>query len=121
MLVSQFDNLPQLGPTATGKIATGKLSKGDKIVALNLDGTIAGTGKAKEVTVVKGLERARFEEAVAGDLVSVTCSGFNPRWTQTLCNDAKAVEPIQCTRIDPAVVSVKITNNNSPLAGRDGK
>ena len=30
LLVSQFDSLPQLGPTATGKILTGKLARGDK-------------------------------------------------------------------------------------------
>ena len=111
----------QLGPTATGKIASGKIAKGDKLTALNLDGSIAGSGKVKELTVVKGLARGRVPEAVSGDLVSITCSGFMPRWTQTLCADPKLVEPIQCTKIDPAVVSVAITSNNSPVAGRDGK
>lgn len=64
-----------------------------------------GTGKVKELTVVKGLKRESVEEAQSGDLVSVSIGGFQPRWTQTLSTNPKT-EPIQCARIDPPVISI---------------
>jgi len=125
MLVSQLDILPQLGPTITGKVATGVLRKGDKISAMNLDpseGQFAGHGKAKELTFVRGMTREKVEAAVSGDLVSVSVTGFTPKWTQTICHQgAKNVEPILCTELDPPVISVTVTTNTSPLAGKDGK
>ncbi|CAK0827499.1 unnamed protein product [Prorocentrum cordatum] len=41
MLVSQLDKLPALGPTVTGKVFSGWVQKGDKIMAKSLDGEVA--------------------------------------------------------------------------------
>ncbi len=127
MLVSQLDILPQLGPTVTGKIATGIIRRGDKISALNLESTgpedaIAGHGRVKELTFVRGMKREKVEAAVSGDLVSVSVTGFVPKWTQTLCHTgSKTIEPILCSELDPPVISVNFTCNSSPFAGKDGK
>lgn len=120
MLVSQLDIIPQLGPTVTGKVYSGKLSRGDKIYAKGTDGTVVGQGKAKEITVVKGLKREKVEVAYSGDIVNVSISGFMPRWTQTLCS-SPSVEPVPCIEIDPPVLSVTVRFNDSPMAGKDGK
>merc|ERR1719401_204553 len=51
MLVSQLDRLPALGPTVTGKVFSGQIQKGEKIISKSLDGEVVASGKVKEVTV----------------------------------------------------------------------
>lgn len=120
MLVSQLDRLPALGPTVTGKVFSGRLQKGDKIMAKNLEGEQVASGKVKDITVVQGVTRESIKMAEVGDIVSVSISGFIPKWTQTLVSHAK-VPPVPCQPIDPPVISVRASVNNSPLAGKDGK
>lgn len=120
MLVSQVDRLPGLGPTVTGKIFSGHIGKGDKILAKSLDGEVLESGKVKEISVVQGVTREPIKRAVAGDIVSVSITGFQPKWTQTLVSHSK-VPSIPCNAIDPPVISVRASVNDSPLAGKDGK
>lgn len=120
MLVSQLDRLQALGPTVTGKVFSGQIQRGDKIMAKNLQGEVVATGKVKEITVMQGVTREVIKKAVPGDIVAVSISGFQPRWTQTLVSHPK-VPIVECQPIDPPVISVRATVNNSPLAGKDGK
>lgn len=120
MLVSQLDRLPALGPTVTGKVSSGRVQKGDKIIAKDLEGQVVANGKVKDITVVTGVTREPIKKVVAGDIVSVSVTGFTPRWTQTLVSHAK-VPIISCSPIDPPVLAVRASVNDSPLAGRDGK
>lgn len=120
MLVSQFDRLPALGPTVTGKIFSGQVAKGDKIICKSSSGEVLGTGKVKDVTIVQGVTRESYKRAFAGDIVAVSVTGFIPRWTNTLVSHVK-VPSLPCTPIDPPTVSVRASVNDSPLAGKDGK
>ncbi|CAE7218939.1 bipA [Symbiodinium sp. CCMP2592] len=120
MLVSQLDRLPALGPTVTGKVHSGQIHKGDKISCKSLDGEVVGSGKVREITVVHGVSREPVKMAKAGDIVSVSVTGFTPRWTQTLVSHPK-VPPVECQPIDPPVIAVRAAVNDSPLAGKDGK
>jgi len=120
MLVTQMDRLPALGPTVTGKVHSGQLQKGEKIFAKNLKGEVVHSGKVKDITVVQGVTRDPIKKVEAGDIVSVSVTGFVPKWTQTLVSHAK-VPAIACAPIDPPVISVRTSVNDSPLAGKDGK
>lgn len=120
MLVSQMDRLPALGPTVTGKVFSGQVSKGDKITAKNLDGEVVATGKVKDITIVQGVTREPMKTAKAGDIVAVSVSGFIPKWTQTLVSHPK-VPSIPCLQIDPPSICVRVSVNDSPLVGQDGK
>jgi len=120
MLVSQLDKLPALGTTVTGKVYSGQVQKGDKIIAKSLEGEIMASGKVKDVTVVQGVTRESIKKAVPGDIVSVSVTGFTPKWTQTLVSHPK-VPSVSCIPIDPPIISVRASVNDSPLAGKDGK
>lgn len=120
MLVSQLDRLPALGPTVTGKVFSGQVQKGDKIYAKNLNGEQVAVGKVREVTIVPGVAREPTKVASAGDIVGVSVTGFMPEWTQTLVSHPK-MPSIACTPIDPPVVSLRASVNDSPLTGKDGK
>jgi len=120
MLVSQLDKLPGLGPTVTGKVFSGHIAKNDKIMVKSVEGETLGSGKVKDITVVQGVTREPIKRAIAGDIVSVSVTGFTPRWTQTLVSHAK-VPSVPCTPVDPPVICVRASVNDSPLAGKDGK
>ena len=70
--------------------------------------------------MVHGVSREPVKMAKAGDIVSVSVTGFTPRWTQTLVSHPK-VPPVECQPIDPPVIAVRAAVNDSPLAGKDGK
>ena len=48
-----------------------------------------GANAAQEITVVLGVTREAVKSAKAGDIVSISVTGFMPRWTQTLVSHAK--------------------------------
>ncbi|CAD7935792.1 unnamed protein product [Amoebophrya sp. A120] len=76
MLVSQLDQLPQLGMTVTGKISSGTVQKGDKMDAKNGRNELVGQGgKVKEITVVRGTKREKLDRASQGDIVSLSFAG----------------------------------------------
>ena len=43
----------------------------------------------KEITVVLGVTREAVKSAKAGDIVSISVTGFMPKWTQTLVSHSK--------------------------------
>lgn len=74
----------------------------------------------EEITVVQGVAREVVKSARAGDIVSISVTGFMPRWTQSLVSHPK-VPPVDCQAIDPPILAVRCGVNDSPLAGKDGK
>ena len=125
MLVTTIDfiqqsNLGALGLTVSGKIYSGSVKKGDFVFSMDRDGKITGKSKVREITVMRGLERATINEADAGDIVSLSFSKeFAPNVTDTICSHDD-VTPIPSIPIDPPLLSLRVTRNDSPLAGQDG-
>lgn len=125
MLVTTIDfiqqsNLGALGLTVSGKIYSGSVKKGDFVFSMDRDGKITGKSKVREITVMRGLERAAINQADAGDIVSLSFSKeFAPIVTDTICSHDD-VTPIPSIAIDPPLLSLRVTRNDSPLAGQDG-
>ena len=125
MLVTTIDfiqnsNLGALGLTVSGKIYSGSVKKGDFVFSMDRDGKITGKTKVRDITVMRGLERAAINQADAGDIVSLSFSKeFTPTVTDTLCSHDD-VKPIPSIAIDPPLLSLRVTRNDSPLAGQDG-
>jgi GTP-binding protein len=126
MLVTTIDfiqasNLGALGLTVSGKIYSGSVKKGDFVFSMDRDGKITGKTKVRDITVMRGLERAQLNQANAGDIVSLSFSKeFAPNVTDTLCSHDDVV-PIPSIPIDPPLLSLRVTRNDSPLAGQDGQ
>jgi GTP-binding protein len=87
---------------------------------MDRDGKVTGKTKVRDITVMRGLERAQMNQANAGDIVSLSFSKeFAPNVTDTLCSHDD-VKPIPSIPIDPPLLSLRMTRNDSPLAGQDG-
>ncbi|MBU6447483.1 translational GTPase TypA [Patescibacteria group bacterium] len=106
------------GKMGTGKIQSGKVTKAMNVVRIKRNGEKT-TGKIGNIMAFEGLAKTEVQEAVAGDIVSI--SGFDDiEIGETI---ADAVNPVQIdpVHIEEPTVRMTFAVNNSPFAGREGK
>jgi GTP-binding protein len=113
-----IENDPFLGRLLTGRIESGKATPGLAIHALGIDGKEIERGRITKVLAFRGLKRQPVEDAEAGDIVAI--AGLSKATVaDTLCamdvTDALPAQPI-----DPPTISMTVSVNDSPLAGREG-
>jgi GTP-binding protein len=109
---------PFLGRLLTGRIESGKAVPGMAIHALSRDGKEIERGRITKVLAFRGLKRQPVDDAEAGDIVAI--AGLSKATVaDTLCaievTDALPAQPI-----DPPTISMTVSVNDSPLAGREG-
>jgi len=124
MAVTQIESDQFLGKLLLGRIQSGTVKVGDRLVALT--GSSAGGGESTKLEEVKcmkiiarrGLEQVQVPYAAAGDIVSL--AGFS---TATVNNTLAAPEVTQAlpfTPVDPPTLSMSFSVNTSPFAGQEG-
>ena len=87
--------------------------------ALNLEGEVVETGRLTKLLRFEGTQRVPVDEVQAGDLICI--AGLTKASVaDTICS-AEVTTPLASTPIDPPTMSVTITVNDSPFAGKEGK
>jgi len=118
MLVSDYGYSDYLGRLAIGRIINGRVSCNDALVCIGE----GGVPKALRVTKLQSYAGAQYSDvtsAEAGDIIIL--SGIEDvKIGDTICNrdQPKALPRIT---VDEPTVSIKIAQNDSPFAGREGK
>ena len=118
ILAVLIENDPYLGRILTGRVESGRFTPGQAIHALHRDGTEVERGRVTKILAFRGLKRQPIDVAEAGDIVAI--AGLSKATVaDTLCamevSDALPAQPI-----DPPTISMTVSVNDSPLAGRDG-
>jgi GTP-binding protein len=118
LLAVLIENDPYLGRILTGRVESGRFTPGQAIHALSRDGSEVERGRVTKILAFRGLKRQPIEVAEAGDIVAL--AGLSKATVaDTLCamevGDALPAQPI-----DPPTISMTVSVNDSPLAGRDG-
>lgn len=110
---------PFLGRLLTGRIESGKAVPGMAIHALDRDGKEIERGRITKVLAFRGLKRSPVDEgAEAGDIVAI--AGMSKATVaDTLCA-LDVTEALPAQPIDPPTISMTVSVNDSPLAGREG-
>jgi GTP-binding protein len=119
MLSVLIESDPFLGRLLTGRIEAGKAVPGMPIKALSRDGKEIERGRITKVLAFRGLKRQPIDGgAEAGDIVAI--AGLSKATVaDTLCAlDVSEALPAQ--PIDPPTISMTVSVNDSPLAGREG-
>jgi GTP-binding protein len=115
MMVTSLAYSEFVGRIATGRITSGKIRPGQKILLSKSDGTL----KSEQVVTVEvfdKLGRTATEEGTAGDLVALT--GLEkPEIGDTVC-DPLQPNPLPRISVDEPTLSMVFTINTSPLAGQ---
>ncbi len=108
-----------LGRSLVGRITQGTAKANQSIKAINLNGEKVDEGKLTKIFRYEGTKKVPIEVGEAGDIV-VIAGLENANVADTIC-DLDVNEPISATPIDPPTMSITITVNTSPLAGKEGK
>jgi GTP-binding protein len=119
MLSVLIESDPFLGRLLTGRIESGKAVPGLAIHALSRDGKEIERGRITKVLAFRGLKRQPIDEgAEAGDIVAI--AGLSKATVaDTLCA-VDVTEALPAQPIDPPTISMTVSVNDSPLAGREG-
>ena len=109
---------PFLGRLLTGRIESGKAVPGMAIHALSRDGKEVERGRITKVLAFRGLKRQPVDDAEAGDIVAI--AGLSKATVaDTLCA-LEVTEALPAQPIDPPTISMTVSVNDSPLAGKEG-
>ena len=119
MLATLLDSDPYLGRCLTGRVIQGSAQVNTNVRALNLNGEVVETGRLTKLLRFEGTQRVPVDSVSAGDIICV--AGLVKASVSDTIGAAEISQPLASTPIDPPTMSVTITVNDSPLAGREGK
>jgi GTP-binding protein len=118
LLAVLIENDPYLGRILTGRVESGRFTPGQAIHALSRDGQEVERGRVTKILAFRGLKRQPIDVAEAGDIVAI--AGLSKATVaDTLCA-MEVSEALPAQPIDPPTISMTVSVNDSPLAGRDG-
>jgi GTP-binding protein len=118
MLISALDWDSYQGKYAIGKVTRGVAKTGLPIAIVNSQG-VKETTKIDKIFVSSGLKRVEVNEAVSGDIIAITgLKNAGIGETVTLATNPEALPTIE---IEEPTLSMAISANSSPFAGREGQ
>jgi len=118
MLVSNLDYSDYLGRIAFGRIISGSVKMGERVVCIHKDGK-KETAPVTAIFGHKGLQKIELQEAHAGDIVGLC--GFEEVFIGETITDSDTREPLAFIDIDPPTITMTICINDGPLVGKEGK
>ncbi len=118
MLVTTLDWSEFVGRIAIGRIQSGSVRKGQKVLLMQA-GDTQTEAKVAAVHVFENLGRREVESAEAGEVVALV--GLeNIEIGDTIC-DPESPRALPRLHVDEPTLEMVFSINNSPFAGRDGK
>lgn len=111
----QYDSF--LGKYAIGRVHRGNVRRNMPVTLIKADGTKL-SAKIEKLFVNRGLNREEVEEAVAGDIVSLT--GISEAHIGETIADKDTPEALPVMEVEAPTLSMYLGPNTSPLKGREG-
>ncbi len=118
ILVSAIGGDTYKGRIGTGKIANGKITKGQEIVRFNRNGEPQKFRVAALMSYV-GLEKMEVDSAIAGDIVSVAGIA-DVTIGETIADPINPVA-LPVIAIEEPTIKMTFKINDSPFSGREGE
>ena len=119
MLATLLDYDSYLGRCLTGKVISGNAKINDSVKAIDLNSTLIENGRLTKLFKFEGTKKVPVDQVFCGDIICI--AGLTKASvSDTICN-TNVTTPLKSSPIDPPTMSVIITINDSPFAGRDGK
>jgi GTP-binding protein len=118
MLINNLSYNSYLGRLAIGRLERGTLNVNQNLVIINSENKHI-PAKAIKIRAYRGLEQTDVDTIGAGDIV-ILATGVTDLSIGDTIADANAPEALPRIEVDPPTVSVEVSVNTSPLAGREG-
>lgn len=118
MLATILDYNTYVGRILTGKVYSGKANINMPIKSISLEGKLVEKGRLTKMFLFRGIKKIPVEEVEAGDIISI--AGLEAtNVSDTIC-DISIEKPIESTPVDAPTMSIMISVNDSPFAGKEG-
>lgn len=118
ILVTNIDYNDYVGRLAVGRIFGGTIKAGQMVGVVNQKGEVVKT-KIPVLYGFQGLKRVEQQQAVMGDIVAIAgIEGANIGDTVT---DIETPKPLPRIAVDEPTISMVVSINSSPFAGKEGK
>jgi GTP-binding protein len=119
MAVTQIESDQFLGKLLLGRIQSGKVTVGDRLVGIDgATGNKVEDVKCMKIIARRGLEQVQVPHASAGDIVSL--AGFSISSVNSTLADPSVTEALPFTPVDPPTLAMSFSVNTSPFAGQEG-
>jgi GTP-binding protein len=116
--VATLDYDDYLGYVAIGRVLTGRIKMGDRVLLAHRDGS-REEFRVQKVLASQGLRRFEIAEGMAGDIVCVTgMAELNVGETLTSVQSPRILPLLT---IDEPTISMDFMVNTGPFAGQEGK
>jgi GTP-binding protein len=102
----------------TGRIESGRINVGATVKSITRDGREIERGRLTKLLAYRGLKRIPVETAEAGDIVAI--AGLVETSVSDTIGAIDLTQAIPAPPIDPPTLSITVSINDSPLAGRAG-
>ncbi len=119
LVATMLENDAYVGRILTGKVNSGCIKVGDSLKALNREGDLVEKARVSKLMIFNGLSKVQVEEAPCGEIVCL--AGFSQATVSDTICDPEIEDPLYAKPIDPPVLSMTFSVNDSPLIGKDGK
>ncbi len=118
MLISALDFDPYQGKYGIGKITRGNVKRGLPVVLIK-NNIIQENTKIDKIFITKGLKRVEVNEAYAGDIIAIT--GIKNIGIGLTVADINSPQALPTIAIEEPTLSIAVSANTSPFAGREGR
>ena len=118
-LATLLSNDTYVGRCLIGKVESGNAEVNKIVKAINLNQKLVEKGKLTKLFSFEGNKRIPVNKIVAGDIACI--AGLTKASVSDTICDNLVSKPIKSSPIDPPTMSITITVNSSPFAGKEGK
>ncbi len=118
MMVSNIDFDAFKGTYAIGKVLQGSVKTGET-VAILAENELISRQQIKGIYTSKGLARTEVTQTISGDIIAFT--GFNDIKIGQTISDQNDLSGLPMIKITEPTLKIVISNNTSPLAGKEGE
>jgi len=117
IIVTTLDYDDYVGRLVVGRVVNGEVAKGQQVAVCHQDGTQT-LGKITNLYGHQGLKRVERPSAAAGDIVAL--AGIEDIGIGETVTDPEDPRPLPPIQVDEPTISMVLSTNTSPMAGRSG-
>ncbi|MCS6912963.1 MAG: translational GTPase TypA [Myxococcales bacterium] len=118
MQVATLDYDDYLGYVGIGRILSGRIATGDRLLCVHKDGQ-REIFRVQKLLAFQGLRRFEVAESLAGDIVAVTgMAELSVGETITSIEEPRVLPPMA---VDEPTITMQLMANNGPFAGTEGR
>lgn len=118
MQVATLEHDDYLGYVAVGRVLSGKVNRGERLLLIHKDGH-REEFRVNKILTFQGLRRFEVEKALGGDIIAITgMEELNVGETITSIESPLELPPLS---VDEPTIRMQFIVNNGPFVGTEGK